>query len=285
MELWNSMQRSGRIARRCAAAVLTASLLPGCALFPAFWLPDIGEVAQKHLPPVAPSQDAIGVELFFVERPPGDLLMGDALWDELDQIATVSPECREALRQNGIRFGLAGVNVPYALSSLMSADGRNEPGMRTLRQPYQIPSGVKQQIPCAAIPDGAEIVIQDSGNSRTQTFQNGRAVIRCRIERTQEGWARVEIVPEIHHGLHRMRPQPNDQSWDWNGGQEVESLYGQRFSVDLNEGECLVLGAVGEQGDSVGARFFRPVEEDQPFQKLLIIRLNSIDRVAAVRQQ
>lgn len=265
------------------AIVLTIALWEGCAMFPNLALSRMSEL-QPHSPPPVGPQDAVQLELFFIERPPDDPLVGDPLWTELDQIGNVAPETRARLTSNGLRFGLAGANLPYALRALITAGADGGAGRRTLRQEYQMPSGISHLFPCGRLPDPATVEINTDGTLRERQYHTARGVLRCRVERSQPGWATVEVLPEIHHGQLRMRPQATDEEWDWGGGQEVDSLYGLRFSVELNEGESLVLGAVGENPRSVGHHFFRVPEQHEPVEKLLVIRLSRIDQVRPVLQ-
>lgn len=255
----------------------------GCAMFPHLALSTMSELQRPLSPPVA-VQDAVQLELFFIERPPDDPLVGAPLWQDLDQIGNVAPETRARLASNGLRFGLAGANLPYALRALITAKPDDGAGRRTLRQEYQMPSGISHLFPCGRMPDPATIEIDSQGVRKEREYHTARGVLRCRVERSQPGWATVEVLPEIHHGQLRMRPQATAEDWDWGGGQEVDSLYGLRFSVELNEGESLVLGAAGENPRSVGRHFFRISERNEPVEKLLVIRLSRIEQVRPVMQ-
>lgn len=281
---WQSMKLAG-----CVAAIVGSSWLSGCALITlpvAFSIDFDGSSpessARKSLPVV--DQTGVSLELYFVERPPHDLLMQEALWQELDQIATVPAETREQLRANGLRFAIVPANPPYALRALMETTSAETPGSRTLRREYQMPSGVAHQFPCQVLHDTTPVRLVTPDGIETREYQDGRCIFRCQVQKTQAGWARVEIVPEIHHGQNRMRPVANDQDWDFTGGQLVDALYGQRFAVELNEGESIVLGGLRNDPQSVGARFFHTGDAGRPTEKLLVIRLKSMDRVAAVRQ-
>ncbi|MEZ6066555.1 MAG: hypothetical protein R3B90_12800 [Planctomycetaceae bacterium] len=209
----------------------------GCALFPNLVLDSVDTATDRSAATdQVPKAESVALEIFFVERPADDLLMGEPLWKDLDQIGSVPTELRERLERNGIRFGLSGKSTPYALRSLTGDPTDRGPGFRTLRNRYEAPSGVTHQLQCGEWPDGAPVQIHNPEGSRTKEFVSARGVVSCRVERTQGGWARVEIEPQVHHGVARMRPVAAAQQWDWGGGQEVDHLYGQRFSVDLNEG-------------------------------------------------
>jgi hypothetical protein len=257
----------------------------GCALFPNFALTRLAdEQFPAETTEPAATQDAVAIQIYFVERPAGDLLVGDSLWNELDQIANVPAETRDRLHRNGLRFGLSGSSPPYALRAVTEASRDQTPGRQTLSQRYEMPSGVTHQFPCGSLPESVTLLIDDPAGTREKAYSSAQGVFRCRVERTQGGWARVEILPEIHHGLERMRPLPGEQQWDWGGGQEVDPLHGQRFSVDLNEGEYLVLGATGADSHTIGANLLRGEHDETPIEKLIVLRLEALKTVSAVTQ-
>ncbi len=267
-----------------AAVLILGTAVSGCALFPEATLRSMDALSSQQAGHNAAAKDAIALEVFFIERPQGDPLIGTALWSELDQIGTVSPDVREDLRRNGIRFGLSGVTAPYALRALMNSKQDDGPGHRTLRQEYQSPSGVTHQYPLGRLPQTISMAIEQNGSRRLCDYEHAQGMLKVRVERTQAGWARVEVLPEVHHGQMRMRPIPTEQKWDWTGGQEVDSLYGQRLTVELNQGELLVLGGLSDAVDSVGGRLFRTGENGEPVEKLLVLRLASMHQVQPVVQ-
>lgn len=274
------MPRRGVIPWFVLLLPLVCGGLSGCTPFVNATLRAMEQSQQKSLA-IATPQEAVELEVFFIERPANDPLTGEALWSELDQIGSVDAATRDRLKANGLRFGIAGRSLPYALQALTRQTRDDGPGRRTTRQQYQTPSGVTHEFPCGEMPNPAVVRLSGENGLQALEFIDGRGVIRCRAERTQAGWATLEVQPEIHHGDLKMRAAATDQSWSWSGGQSVHALYGQRFTVTLNEGESLVLGAVGEQADSAGARMFRAGEAAEPLNRLLVIRLKSLGQVSA----
>ena len=257
-----------------------AALISGCAPLLNGTLRQMAEARKPVLPAPEPMQ-SVEVEVFFIERPPGDPLMGGVLWDELDQISSVDAATRERLRSNGLRFGVAGSSWPYALHGLTDNPPEPEPGTLTTRQNYQMPSGVTHDFTCGPLPDPVIVRLQDNGQLQERLYHAAQGMIRCRIAHSQAGWASLEVLPEVHFGQERMRPAATDEKWDWTGRQEVERFYGQRFEVDLNAGEAIVLGPAGDQPDSLGNRLFRVSPNGKPTEKLLVIRLRSLGQVEA----
>jgi len=266
----------------CLTALLVTIALQGCNLTDK---ESTGAIAERpFLTPIQTTQDAVDLEVFFVERPIGDLLLGETLWKDLDQINTVAPDCRERLRQTGLRYGVSGSHPSTAVMALLKQRADDAPGRRTLRQQYRVPGGVTHAFRCGELEEDATIKLVNGGTVEERKFEQGHCVLRCRIERIQNGWARVDILPEIHHGESQMRRVARDDGWTMEAGQEVLPLYQQRFSVELNEGELLVLGDTGVDAKSLGSQFFHNETDDEQSEHILILRIGGLERVGAVVQ-
>lgn len=264
------------------ALLLTALTVgPGCAL----WKSDepTASTSQSPLKPVTPHIDAIELEVVYVERPIGDPLMGEALWSELDTISTLNPAVLTSLRRNGIRFGIASSDPPRNLTAVIGVEGGRYSGRR-----YSQRSGDAMTIDAWPVYPSCEVTINDGGSPRSKTYDQARCVFRVTPERLQDGWVRIEFVPEIHHGDMEMRRVPGDQDsqlkWQLTPSQLVDPLFGQRFVVDLNLGEMVVLSASGDDPKSVGHHFFRGGTTDNKLQRLLIVRLADMKRLDPVYQ-
>jgi hypothetical protein len=124
-----------------------------------------------------------------------------------------------------------------------------------------------------------EILIDEDGEQQTVAYDNARCVFRVKVERMQDGWAKLEFVPEIHHGEMKVRFVPDEYNLTTRSSQQVDPHFSERFNVELNLGEMLVLGAEGNEPRSLGHHFFRGGQTDNQLQRLLIIRLADMQRV------
>ncbi len=259
------------------AVVMTALAgASGCAL----WNGDesMGPTGRSLLKQVTPQADAIELEVSFVERPVGDPLLGSSLWDELDTISTLDPTVLTSLRRNGFRFGVAGSEPPRNLLAAMGVVGGRYNGHR-----YSQRSGQAMTIDTWPAYATCRVSLDEAGERRQQTYKQARCTFRMTPERLQDGWVRVEFIPEIHHGELKMRAVPGDQGWQPVGSQLVDPLFDQRFSVALNLGETVVLSADGDDPESVGHHFFRGGTTGHKLQRLLIVRLVDMRRIDGVR--
>lgn len=309
-------------ARRSAVGVLFAMclLLSGCQLLQDQLAGDDADIENatasadngpvnsllRKLPTPA---DAVVLEAFVIERPADDPLLGDELWNELDQVAALELQDRRGLQQNGLRLGRAGAQPTQTLQKLLGLGSALDRAAesRLSGQRLGIPSGGETEVTADEQLRDRVITFRDrSGGDTTKRFESARGVFRIRARRLQEGWARVEFSPEVHYGRMVNRPTATEVGWTIQPTQKVERLYEQRFSVDLNLGEMVVLTSnlapqmrsrrnrpadeaesrdskPTEQNlplgsDSVGAQFFLSEVDGRPMQRLLVIRLADLTR-------
>lgn len=279
--------------------VLGAGLLtvvPGCAASQLQWSPWTGlEHRVSHDPgssgrrsntllrPVQTPGNAVQLEILAVERPADDPLLRTALWDEVDQIGALPGRVRKALKKHGLRVGVAASTPPEALQKMLGwsreivnegrGDSRRRSGWRQTRRP------------------GGQIEVQTGPYHRTLTFdlpwdektkrktlRHVRGVLRVTVRELGDGWAKLEFVPEVHHGRQkaRIKPQPEFRSWITSTSQEVERLYDQKFTVTLNLGEMVVLSAAPDKEDSLGRCFFLSRKGKERTQRLVVVRLANV---------
>ncbi len=245
------------------------------------------QTREFKLPPLTTPKDAVQLQILFVDRPVDDALLGDSLWRELDQIADMPPDLRTRLRHHGWRIGHASSHPPRALEEFLklTAD-RNETidherglvGHRlALTAGSDAPIELTDVVP----------VLHWSSDKDTagRDYENAKAVLRMRVEREQDGWARLHFLPEIHHGEALLRPVPGQFEWTRRRLPEVESLYDQQFSLSLNLGESAVVTVGENKPGSVGHSFFRSLDKAGRLQRLLVVRVTDMQRLTPVYRQ
>ena len=80
------------------AVLLGLCALGGCSLFPGGSGVKSVDLRRPSLPPIQTSHDAVQLEVFFVDRPADDPLLGQTLWREVDQIAVFTRLQRQRRR-------------------------------------------------------------------------------------------------------------------------------------------------------------------------------------------
>lgn len=265
-------------------------LFVGCVLFPASSVTEAAPGQAGSLPNIQTSTDAIELELVFVERPAEDPLLGTSLWQDVDEVASAPVATRSSLAENGFRVGQVGSNPPAALQTLLGIAeevGHNPVGgdKQLVGRRLVVRSGVETEVQTSPVYEKSHVVIVDGEVTEEHDYQNVRCVLRVKATRLQDGWVKLDFTPEIHHGEMRMRHCPTDTGWELKNGQQVETRYGNRFSVTLNIGELAVVSSEKHASETMGDWFFQTHRNGRTSQRLLLVRLADMTRLEKISPQ
>lgn len=279
------------------AAVPCGGLLTGCALFQKS-LPPLQATARK-LPALAMPPQAIQLDVGYVERPAGDPLLGEKLWQHVDQLVAVESETRSLLRDSGFRVGVTASNPPAALQRMlgMKTDFAYEPeaeqAKRWAAHRCFILSGGQTDIPVSLVYPECSVDLLRDDELRPATLHNVTCSLKLSAKRLQEGWVGLEFLPLMHHGEELLRTVADGQDWRFQQGQQTEVFYRQRFQVKLTVGEIALITAEEKSQGKLGDLFFRgpsalqhrgeeaerevePPQVSSPVQRMLIVRLSGL---------
>jgi len=269
--------------RPLGVAITLSAFGAGCALFDTGGWTAAGLGRDRHtlLKPIAEATpEGLRLEYFILERPADDPLVGDPLWNELVEIGLFDQAVRDALNTHGIRVGVTSSSPPQALQKLLGeakeiADSSMpERALRKHGQMLVLPSGGKTEAQTSDFVETCDIDVAIDGKIQPKSFTNARGVSQVEASSKQEGWATFTFLPEIHHGTHQNRPVAGEAGWQqFETGQAVQKLYGQRFSLTLNEGDAAVVTSIGSRSNRAGEFFFRTEADGIPIQRLLVVRL------------
>ena len=129
------------------------------------------------------------------------------------------------------------------------------------------------------------MIVADAGAAPAQEreYDAARCLFRVRVQRDQEGWARLEFTPVVQYGQELLRPVARDSEWEMVAQRREDRFYPQRFEVLLNIGDmCLITGRTDRHG-TPGYRFFLGPDGHDDLQRLFLVRLVHIGRAAAAK--
>jgi hypothetical protein len=280
-----------RITAAIAVLAVCAATACGCTLLTpmsdVFAFRSGSSAAQNLLTPLRPARDALQIDVVFVERPLGDPLLGKSLWNDIDQVAGFESTELDSVKQLGILIGNAGANPCPALERMLresadpldTADAKN--CLKLKKQTFCIRNSETSSIETNTALHSTLDLPLFSG-PREKKYDNFKSILRLTAVRLQDGWAKLEFAPEIHHGLERVRPMVVDGGWQPKESQEIDTLP-QRFSLKLHVGEMAVMTAAPANPRSFGHNaFVREDAEKGPVQRLLVVRLSNMSRIDPV---
>jgi len=247
----------------------------------------VEQEAQKaaegnFLKPLPTLRDGIRLDVFFIDRHVGDPRIGESMWRSISQGGSLDPEAVTRLNSYGFRFGTVSANPPVAVQSLiLHTDSSTQE--RTLHQSFEFPTGQHSILEVVPLPEGIDVTVPTPEGPRTLKLHQAKSVLRLRAERIEDGWARLEVVPEIHHGEKLNRAVPAEREWVMTSSQDVMPIYSLRFHAELNRGEMAVIGTNTHSQSPIGRIFFRNTQGD-PIERIVMVRLADVFTLKAVSQ-
>lgn len=250
-------------------------LLSGCqGLFTAKDQKSEIDTAGQLLKPIPQMKDGIRLDVFQVDRHVGDPRIGASMWNAVSQGGSLEPATIRRLNEHGFRFGTVPANPPVALQSLiLSTNIGSAESTKHVSMPF--PTGGQAILDVMPLPEGMDIVIPGPEGSRPLTLHSAKAVLNIRTDKIEDGWARLEVVPEIHHGEVTNRPVAGESEWLLKNSQAVEPLYQLKFHVELNRGEMAVVGLYDQAKSPVGRWFFRN-QLEAALERVMMIRMADV---------
>jgi len=266
--------------RRNALKWGSALLLSGCqSLLSKNDHASPADVAGQLLNPLPKMRDGIRLDVFRVDRYVGDPRISDSMWKSVSQGGSLDPATIRNLNDHGFRFGTVPANLPMGLQSLILATSSGS-AERTLHESFAFPTGEHAILDVMQLPEGMEVVIPGPEGSRPLTLHSAKTVLRVRADKIEDGWARLEIVPEIHYGEVLNRPVAGEREWLMRNTQSVEPLYQLKFHVELNRSEMAVVGLHEPAKTPIGRWFFRNQLENS-LERVMMIRMADVFAVQA----
>lgn len=236
--------------------------------------------------------DAVKLEVFLVERPLSDpLLERNGVWSELGFLGPLSDREKRSLGELGFRVGHSSANPPAKLEKLLAL-GKKQNRFQLVRSQTKVSSNLitllsdsETEIQTSPYYPQCRIELPTTEGLRTRDLSNARCVLKVRAQRIQDGWATLEFTPEIQHGTLKWQAAPvAEGGWRGRTTQNVEALYDHRFSVTLNLGEMVVIGADTDAPTSLGRHFFVGADKNTRVQRMIVVRLVALPEIQAESQ-
>ena len=253
----------------------------GCAIWPKPSSVTEEVVAEQPVPERI-HRDTITLDIALVDRSITDPLLGKTLWDDVDEIGAIDPLAREILNKNGFRIGVAGSSMPPTLQTLLDTEEKHGGDRPANIPPVTLFAGGDTLISARTNIEHCSIREAHRETAQQREFTNATCMLRVKVRKLQEGWAKLEFTPEIHYGQMSLRHQAKASGWEFKNSQRILPLYNQKFDITLNEGEIAVISATDDQlrADSVGNRYF--VDDAHELRRLIVIRLGGMGEVEGV---
>ncbi len=257
------------------------------------------EESTSALPTMKVAPESIKLEIVFVDRYVSDPLWTPDLWKGMDRISNLSVEQRAMIDENGLYVGVCGSIPPPALQRLLemqseipdlatSSREKNVRGQSSYRlsgQSTLIETGpMIPQLDVASLFGRADS--RPVSLKSIEEIHEAHTMLDVRVDRLQDGWVKLFVTPEIHHGQERLRPVPDQQGFSLATSRVVESLAELRFDLTLNVGEMMVVTVDPDVEDQpgLGRRFFEFDGDSGRVRRLVLIRISDMKKIKPLYQ-
>lgn len=235
----------------------------------------------------------VRLEAMIVSRPADDVRLRRLVWEELDESGLMSPEQRQRLNRAGLRIGVAGGGIPWALQSLvreasaaeqLEEDGtsrRSALGSGSAGQGFSLMPGGQSFLELQSGLDGGQMPL--SGIAQLSGLRD-REQLRCVFEVTakeiESEWVLLNLLPVVYAGTAAPRLTIADHAEQLPVRQNLLPLYEYQMEVRLLTGEVAVVGrhvVDGAGSWGVGNLFFQPEQGGRGTERLLMIRMGGVE--------
>lgn len=238
-----------------------------------------------------PTRNVVRLAASIISAPATDKRVRELVWEELDESGLMSPEDRRRLNQSGIRVGVSGGTVPWALTSLKQGEQHQlkfRPGSypssgqnMSLGTHVAIPEGGRSVVELPAthnqviIPAGRIAGLHDGAE-----LSNARRILELTPVEYGNGWVVIRFLPQIHYGSVTTRFNIAGAQQTMPVRQRIQPLYEQQFELKLHANETAVIGYLKQDDWSVGRLLFQSDQLTSSTEGLIALQLQTIEKVA-----
>lgn len=261
----------------------------GCELFTA----EKSTPADTLLQAARMSPDSVAMEVFFIRLPHDDRQTYDEIWREVDE-TPLDPALRRRLSENGLRAGVVAAQLPTPLQAILQRYKIDEPRQEAAqpteglqqantvkldKEPavsmrrLQLGSGRRGEVIASGLKPRAEVLIKEENTLRGRTFHECQGLFAVKAFPLQDGRARFEIVPELHHGEPQQRFTGSDGVWRLETARPRQVFDELMLDVTMASGEMVLISAVPDKPGSLGHHFFTEDQGGEVQRKVLFVRL------------
>ena len=264
--------------------MVVCTLLCGCALFTSndsklstfgSHKPEVEEVDD------APVRHVVRLQTATVTSRPSETRLRSLIWEELDESGPLPPADRIRLNQSGIRVGVSGGRLPWALTGLLS--GSNDFGSRGgsgFGTSVVILEGNESRIELPVKDEQIAVPpSQLAGLNKGGELVDAGCGFRVEPLEYADNWVVLKIIPELRYGAMTSRYSLRSEGGQVEKRQKLHPLYEQQFQVKLHVGESIVIGYHENEGWTVGQMLMQSEKLTTVFENLVVLQLTGVESV------
>ena len=264
-----------------------AALIAGCSNISLFHNPDSGKVDPADLlPPIKPSSDSVGVEIYFIRRGVTNIDSAKELWENVSELP-FPEQTRRQMRNNGFQFGVLGSAQTSALIDMLNLVNPGshahvdswEDAMQFTKDEkvmcryVELNSGQPAEALASDVYDNLTVLQKTDGSLGGESFQQAQCVFRITSSPRPDNAIDLTILPEIQYGPSRQQYVYEQGAVRVEFGRTRKTFENLQMKVKLKPGEMVVLSCQPNHSASLGSQFFTDASIRGDYQKIMILRL------------
>ena len=239
-----------------------------------------------------PTRNLVRLETSVMSATASDKRIRDELWDKLDESGLMSYEDRQRLNRSGIRVGVSGGAVPWALASLRRGEQSGDfnstrGGPSAALTGHNAAFGSRIAIPegsqsLVELPNPAQSLVVPAGHiagmNGGRELKSGRCLFELTPVEYGNGWVLIRFLPKIYYGsaTAQYAMSANVRRLD---RQQIHPLYEQQFEVKLHINETVVIGHREQDDWTVGRLLFQSDSVTAKTERLIALQLLDIEQL------
>jgi hypothetical protein len=254
-----------RHGRGLLIGLLTATMI-GCTSGPTIHTTAWLDRFRQGAAPAGP--DVVQMDVALVERPLGDRLVNDKLWELTDE-QIVDLEHRAVLQDSGFRVGQVGGMAPPELQNLLTSERSCAAPRRLL-----VRAGEAKQLTLGPAVAQAHFRGTYKDEPETVTLDQAEFNLDVVAKLTPDGQTRLHFVPVVKHGevAQVIRPAADRSGLMMQTERPAKRYECLDWEVTLAPNEYVVIGGRYDLPETLGHACFVRRDEAPPVQRLLVIR-------------
>lgn len=216
--------------------------------------------------PVGP--DVVQIDIYPVERAISDPYLAHEMWTSADE-QVVSLERKAILEEYGFRVGQVGGLIPAGLQTLLTSE-------RSCIKPnrWYLHAGRSTTLPVGPTMSACRFIIDQDGEEVPISFDQAECGFKVVPYIEKDGRIRLHFLPQIRHGETVMTPRAAEDGSGYGlfAEKPLKAFHNLAFDVTLDLNQLLIVGAHAARHDTLGHAWFVRPDEEQPVQRLLVIR-------------
>lgn len=229
--------------------------------------PGVGDIVHALTPPQR--LDGVILESVLVERPWGDELLGERLWDLTVPVGL--PETRALLAENGLRVGILAGSVPSFFQNLLGSEADTaNPQLQTFHQRRDT------VLPTSEPADPCRFTVRRdlAAPPEQQEYQRARCGWSVTPQDMGDGRVRLLCEPVLQYGGRCDWYRPNADGTRLTRYEEIPTIRFAplAFAAVLRPEEYLLVGPDPSMPGTLGQVMFSAEASGRPRQRLLVMR-------------